>query len=195
MKPRVFIIGYNRTGTTSLHHLFLKDGYVSWHCVRPMGGHIGRQLHTNMENDRPILEGLEDADVLCDLLWAKRGFFFEGTHAFKRLHDACPNAYFILNTRSMDTWIKSRVKHKRGDFMARAKKFYKTKDDEKVKEIWREERDKWEHKIRQYFSLVPDARFLEFNIETDDINKVIDFVHPDFKLHRYNWGHKNKTAH
>ena len=195
MKPRVFIIGYNRSGTTSLHHLFLKDGYNSWHCVRPTGGHIGRQLHTNMDKDRPILEGLEDADVLSDLLWAKRGFFFEGTHAFKLLHHECPDAYFILNTRSMDSWIKSRVKHKRGDFMARAKKFYRTKDEEEVKRIWREERDKWEHKIREYFSLVPDAKFLEFNIETDDIGKVIDFVHPDFELHRSNWGHKNKTAH
>ena len=191
MRPRVFFIGYNRTGTTSFHELFKKGDYKSWHCIRPTGGHIGKQLKRNMENDYPILEGLEDAEVLSDLCYAKQGWY-EGTHAFKMLHHACPDAYFVLNTRSMDSWIKSRSKHKRGDYMKRAQKHFRMSKEE-VQDMWRQERDKWENKIRQYFSLVPDARFLEFNIETDDISKLIDFVHPDYKLHRSNWGHKNKT--
>lgn len=190
---KVFFIGYNRTATTSFHHLFQSAGYKSWHCIRPMGGHIGKYLMNNMQEDRYILEGLEDADVLSDLCYAKMGVFFEGTHAFKLLHHAHPDAYFVLNTRSMDSWIKSRTKHKRGDFIQRCMKLYKVRTKEEVQQIWREERDKWETKIRNYFSLVPDANFIEFNIETDDISKLIDFVSPDYKLLRSKWGHKNKT--
>ena len=190
---RVFFIGYNRTATTSIHHLFQQGGYKSWHCLKQGGGHIGRQLMMNMKDDRPILEGLEEAQVLSDLCFAKRGYFFEGTHAFKLLHHACPDSYFVLNTRSMDSWIKSRTKHKRGDFMTRAMKHYEVKTKEEVQQIWRDERNKWETKIRDYFSLVPNANFLEFNIETDDIDKLIDFVSPDFTVSKSNWGHKNKT--
>jgi hypothetical protein len=190
---KVFFIGYNRTATTSFHNLFKKCGYESWHCIRPEGGHIGRYLMDNMEEGNPILEGLEEAEVLSDLCYAKLGRFFEGTHAFQLIHEACPDAYFVLQTRSTESWIRSRSRHKRGDFLTRTRKHYRTKDKREVYQIWREDKEKWETKIREYFSQRPEAKFLEFNIETDDISKLQEFVKPDFNLKRRYWRVYNKT--
>lgn len=191
-KPKVFFIGKNKTATTSLHYLFQKCGYVSYHCLAQGGGHLGRIMERNVKEEKPILETISKADVYSDMLYAKKFVYVDAAQYFKILHHEYPDAYFVLQTRNTEAWVKSRCKHKRGDFLRRVMKFNNIKTKHEMQEVWRQEKEKHEEKVRSYFSGV-QANFIEFNIDTDEIEKVIDFVSPHYTLYRKNYGHKNKT--
>lgn len=195
MRRKVFFIGFNRTATTSLHYLFKKAGYNSCHCLKNEGGHIARQMQQNIDAEKPILYTMEDVEVFSDVCYTKNSQHIEGTHFFKRYYAEYPDAYFILNTRDTKTWIKSRTKHKRGDYLRRYMKFHNIKSPMEVKEQWEEEKEKWETKIRNFFTTAAtDARFLEFHIVNDNIQTLIDFVKEDYpNLLKRDFGHKNKT--
>lgn len=87
---KIFCIGFNKTGTTSLHNFFKSCGLSSIH---------------NTE--------------WCHYSYAKNGnqYFSENCYSdgeqcnFIQLQKWFPNALFILNTRSKKSWLYSRVKH------------------------------------------------------------------------------------
>ncbi len=84
---KFFIIGFNKTATTTLAHLFGKSGYKSHHGIK--------------WPDNPNS-------------WERYDVFSDGTHTggkFKKYHEKYPDAKFILNTRRFDKWIISRFKH------------------------------------------------------------------------------------
>ena len=82
---KIFVIGFSRTGTTSLHTLFK-------HCqLRPYHGR-------NWE--------LEKYDAFSDGLCAK------GERSdFEKLYEKYPKSLFILNTRPLKKWLMSRGLH------------------------------------------------------------------------------------
>ena len=80
---KIFVIGFNKTGTTSLHQLFKKLGVNSCH------------------NTRPVMEIIDTFDAFTD-----------GKHfTFKEYYNKYPDSLFILNTRPMYNWLVSRYKH------------------------------------------------------------------------------------
>jgi len=86
---KVFAIGFNKTGTTSLDATFTELGYLSYHGTG----------------------------------WRKTArrkyyFFFDAfsdgvPDDFRKLAKDFPRAKFILNVRSLDEWLSSRLKHVR----------------------------------------------------------------------------------
>jgi len=80
---KIFVIGFNKTGTTSIHHLFTKAGINSKH-------------------------GTEDVLIHID----KYDAFMDGDHYhFHKYYDQYPDSLFILNTRPIKKWLISRYKH------------------------------------------------------------------------------------
>lgn len=102
---KVFCIGPNKTGTTSLHDAFVVLGLRSVHWMDPSGRNIQDIIKANYESGDPILKGLEDFDAYTD--WIKRPTI----EAFKLFDKEHPNSKFILNTRDMVAWMDSREKH------------------------------------------------------------------------------------
>lgn len=91
--PKVFCIGFNKTGTSSLHELFVKLGFRSHHGLR---------WHDRA--NRAVYDAFE-----C---------FSDGfPRDWPALVEEYPGARFILNVRRCDTWIRSRLRH-----VARAKR-------------------------------------------------------------------------
>jgi hypothetical protein len=84
---KVFVIGFNKTGTTTLHELFGLWGLRSVHeCY----------------NEYPLTHEAF-ADNQC---------FSDGEqHDFVSLDRAFPDSRFILTTRSLKDWLVSRVRH------------------------------------------------------------------------------------
>jgi hypothetical protein len=80
---KVFTIGFNKTGTSSIHHLFLEAGLKSQHKSGKWD--------------------LDDFQCFCD------GSHHKG--AFKDYDRKYPHSTFILNTRPLGNWLKSRSKH------------------------------------------------------------------------------------
>lgn len=80
---KIFVIGFNKTGTTSLHSLFTRYKIKSTH------------------NTTPVLQIIDKYEAFTD-----------GSHAnFREYYARYPDALFILNTRPIQNWLVSRYKH------------------------------------------------------------------------------------
>ena len=80
---KIFVIGFNKTGTTSLHNLFDIIKIKSIHTIRPI---------------IPIIDNYDA--------------FSDGDHYnFEQYYNIYPNSLFILNTRPIFNWLISRYKH------------------------------------------------------------------------------------
>ena len=87
---KIFVIGFNKTASTSIHNLFLEYNINS--------------LHLGLEKEKVnnFLPYLEKYDAFCD-----------GHHVevFKEYYKKYPNSLFILNVRPLKDWLISRYKH------------------------------------------------------------------------------------
>jgi len=80
---KIFVIGFNKTGTSSLHQLFIELGIKSTHSVVP------------------VMSIINNFDAFTD-----------GDHFnFKEYYNKYPDSLFILNTRPISKWLISRYKH------------------------------------------------------------------------------------
>lgn len=78
---KIFVIGFNKTATTTFHKLFLKN---------------------NLRSQHDTIWQVNDYDCFSD-----NG----DLNDFKKLDNDFPNSIFILNTRRLDKWMISRFKH------------------------------------------------------------------------------------
>ena len=104
-KTKIFCIGLNKTGTSSLHEAFKILGYNSVHFKDDQGNNIKTIIRDNYLNGDNILKGLEQYDAFSD--WDR----IDTHKCFKEFDQQYPNSKFILNTRSLKDWLKSRKKH------------------------------------------------------------------------------------
>lgn len=97
---KVFGIGFQKTGTTSLGTIFDALGYssASYHQFRHLAGQEGITME---EITKLALEIAAGIDAAKDTPWPL---------VFKELDAAFPGAKFIHVTRNPDAWIKSAVK-------------------------------------------------------------------------------------
>lgn len=79
---KIFVIGFNKTGTTSFHDLFIKYGLTSQHNIK-----------WNIDNYQCFCDGLHN------------------NGKYKNYYEKYPNSLFILNTRPLYNWLKSRSNH------------------------------------------------------------------------------------
>lgn len=81
---KIFAIGFNKTGTTSLYELFISLGINSIH-----------------NSDKDTIDVIDLFDAITD-----------GTHDnFNEYYTRYPDGLFILNTRPIFKWLVSRYKH------------------------------------------------------------------------------------
>jgi len=86
-KKKVFAIGFNKTGTVSIHCLFQSLGFKSLHSV--------------------CWRKCDDLTLLF-----KYDCFADGPpDDFKYLDNMFSNSKFILNVRQLNTWVYSRLSH------------------------------------------------------------------------------------
>lgn len=91
---KVFCIGFNKTGTASLHAFFQRVGLSSSHDPT-------YQARTRTMPEDELRRYLDAHDAFSD-----------GERAdFVRLLRLYPDARFVLNTRGLRGWLGSRVKH------------------------------------------------------------------------------------
>lgn len=98
VSEKVFCIGLNKTGTTSLHEAFQILGLRSWHDSYQADALINAAIQGNYR----LLHYLDSYDAFSDY-----PFF----RYYKELDMQNPGSKFILNTRNLDEWLASRIKH------------------------------------------------------------------------------------
>lgn len=108
----IFVMGFGKTGTTSLYRYFQCGGYrVShWKCLPDLL--CGRCIFDNYYANRPLLTGCGDYEVYTqlDATLPPHNCFHPQTHLIDELHQQYPRSPWILNTRPFDHWLTS-VRH------------------------------------------------------------------------------------
>ena len=95
-KPRVFCIGWHKTGTSSLGHALVQLGYSVLGCRLDM-------VHPLRQNDIDVaLELAGQFDALQDVPWAA---------LYAEIDQAFPGSRFILTEREEQSWLRSALHH------------------------------------------------------------------------------------
>ena len=106
MNGKVFCIGLNKTGTSSIHAAFRILGLKSVHYQDETGASIKDMILDNFLAGRYILQGIEGYDAYSD--WDKAPHTID---VFKEFDRQCPGSKFIVNTRELEAWLSSRERH------------------------------------------------------------------------------------
>lgn len=196
-RPLAVQIGFNKCATLSLTRLFNRSGVKSLHCNWP-----GRRkdntappyqlrIQRNLKNGKPAFAGLDQFSGFFDLELIRPQRHFENFKQFRTIAATYPNARFILNTRDKIKWLRSRARHTDGLYLAKYMALYDESED-LIFARWARDFDIHHAAVRDYFSDKPE-RLVEFNIDTDDISKVVKFFSETFELDPTSWEHVHKT--
>jgi len=192
-EPKVFCIGLNKTGTTSLHVLFRRSNLKSVHFGAQNRPNLAQCMFTNRELGRRLLVGYEDFTCFSDMNFLSRALYIDGNRLFRDLDREYPGSYFILSTRDRENWIKSRSQHQipgKPSLMERFKKATGLNEDE-VAELWCRQWQRHHAEVLAHFEGRDD--FMLFDIERDDPQKIADFLSPLATIDTRHWGKRNAT--
>lgn len=183
MYEKIFVIGFNKTATSSIHKLFIKNKLLSQHN--------GSRWQVD--------------DYQC---FSDNG----DLRNFKELDEKYENSIFILNTRKLNKWIISRFKHGQRQYEKTRKKNWAWPCREELVYKWLIEREAHHMNLLEHFKNNPEkliivstekSDFLEFisnhiNINhyqfeprnviktTDEHNDMIECVNRVFNEMYYN---------
>ena len=187
---KVFIIGYNKTATTALDHLFKKSGYKTVHNDF---GKLAIEIYNCVKEGKDPLGTYQKYDVFSDLIHSTPEWYLEANKYYKEIHSAYPNAYFIYNTRRTDKWITSRFNHqwKGRRFFIEAMQALRQETENDLERYWRTMKSDFERDVQYYFK--DNENFLYFDTENEPIETLIEFVKEDYTLNKDHWQRLNVT--
>jgi hypothetical protein len=175
---KIFQIGFNKCGTTSIHNFFLQNGLKSIHWDNT---NLAKTIKNNSDNNQPLLSGYEQYDCFTDMESLGDHFYIYLTH-YKELDKQYPNSKFILNVRDKEKWIKSRMKH--NNYLEYFRRNTGLNTDGVIN-LWHNQWDNHISDVLEYFSDRNDD-LLHFNIETENekfvyyMKNLIDIKNPKF---------------
>lgn len=209
---KIFQIGFNKCGTTSFYEIFQSVVYPKLNCVHWDHGFLAYSMYKNFLSNKKMLEGkYENYDFFsdmeaCFLEDEKEKFIYIYMNFFKRLDKEYPESKFILNIRSKENWITSRLNHycpfsciENNKVLKTPYKNYYYKQQmnfyssslENLKTIWSDQYDSHISSVKKYFKNRPED-LLIFDIEKDNLQKIKNFF-PQFIFSHNEFPHCYKT--
>jgi hypothetical protein len=181
---KIFQIGFNKCGTSSLAAFFKNNGITTLHWAQ---GNIGKRLYLNLSAGIPVLSGMTGYEAFTDMESAENNIF--GHRYFREIYAEYPGSYYILNTRSKENWMRSRLAHRDGLLVKIMKKNFNLSSSE-ILRYWSLEWDSHHKAVTDFFK--DKGRFLLFDIEKDPPEILCQFLEQSFSLDPQHWGHYNK---
>ena len=193
MSNKIFVFGYNKTGTVSLSNALQMLGYN----VLQIGGKkwwtdlIGNNLHMQ----RDILSGMDMYDCYIDYP------IYEPT-VFSHIVDEYPDAKYISLTRSLDGYVDSVLRNKiqnleegiidSWNWLGVGDKEVFRNYPEYQKE-WVKDRAQFKHDSNVRFLNKKNIDYLDMNIcdDSDSWKKLCKFL--DKEIPNVDFPHKNKS--
>lgn len=161
---KIFCIGFNKTGTTSLHHFFLKNKLKSTHNTS-WWNYTKKEQFNSYDVYTDGYERYENKRKFPDLKFLKKTF---------------SDCKFILNTRDLDKWLLSRLNHHAKVYLTGLNQNY---FDDKVFLRWVNDRNDW-------YEIIEQSSVFILNIESFDIKKLSKFLDKELK---FGIEHKNSS--
>ena len=159
---KIFAIGENKTGTTSLHKIFQGMGYRSYH-------------------------GIKWRDTTRTMIFRLYDCFTDGPpDDFRKLDRVFPGSKFILQVRDLDAWIDSRLEHI-NRLPSKKKRHPLWSAKESSIRVWVRRRNTYHLDVLSHFRDRPDDLLVTNYIrEPDAAGKIATFLGhppPDEKPH------------
>lgn len=194
---KIFIIGFNKTGTRTLHHFFAKNKISALHWDN---NNLIRTMNRNMALKRPLLHNgiscvgvkYDDITVFSDMtddICCK-----DAKDYYQLLDEQYPESKFILNIRDTQSWIQSR--HNHHAVTKRHMSFYGLTGDgdiKKLEKIWADMHKKHHESVIEYFSGRPKD-LLVYDLIKDNPNKIVSFLKDYIELDVKHWKWQGKTT-
>lgn len=188
---KIFQIGFNKCGTSTLRHFLHKNGIASVHWDE---GRLAQRIFDNLAGDKDLLFGYEDYQAFGDMEFIDGARFLEGYKLYRQFAAQYPDSVFILNTRDREQWIQSRFRHNDGGYAAMHRSYYAAGSDEELAEIWRGEWDSHHRDVLDFFD-PGEYRFFTWRIE-DDLPRLLAEHVPELSIDRiYYRARKVSTPH
>ena len=171
---RIILLGFSKSGTSSFHKLFQDLGMISLHyevTINNQKIHIGSVMLENKNNGRNLFHGIE-ADCITEMNFTLSSIqsYFPQIVDYERLYEENKESIFILNRRNPITLLKSFKKwtsHDKTILNNNPELFNQSieNDDDKIL-------DMIERHYSNIVSFFSDKKFIDFDIEHDDISKL-----------------------
>lgn len=200
----IFVVGFPKVGTTSIHAMFTCGGVKSshycccgsnrthTHCNGDVGD--GRTfsdcMRANKKTRQPILEGCGDYEVYAQMDAELGSSIYLPQHFdLELLHDFSPNATFLLNLRPANEWMNS-VTHwygLGGRFLTRFKvDTSKVNRNKVLEEIF----DNHTATVREFIQNHPSHHLVEVDISSPSAGETLSRA---FGMPSSCWGLHNKN--
>lgn len=202
-QPRIFLIGFNKCGTTSFHDYFLANGITSVHW---RANTLALALHRNHTTERPLLEGIDrwtaytDMNCIPGSPWGQSNSdtapLIEGCRYFRELHRDYPESLFILNTRDPFDWLRSRLQHDQGQFAAAYQRALASEGIRNQRQLQRRWLVDWyQHhaEVLSYFQAKAPRQLLTFHIKATPVAKLNRFLRPHFPISQRRFPHNHQS--
>lgn len=181
---KIVQIGFNQCGTMSLNNFFDKCGFRSIHRDH---GNLAKNIKKNIEDGLESFAGYEEYNCFTDLEYVGNdNYIYAFMDYYKDISEAYDDSLFILNIRSFENWIQSRLNH--GNYINRFQTCLGLNRDEVI-ELWREMWFKHLDDVKYYFK--GKNNLFIFNIDEDKIENLCDFLEISRENAKH-WGHFNK---
>ncbi len=202
--PRIFLIGFNKCGTTSFHDYFKANNISSVHW---RANTLALALQHNQTSGQPLLTGIDQWTAYTDMIcipgspWGSSNStnapLIEGCRWFKELHHDYPDALFILNTRDPFHWLKSRLSHDKGQFAAaylQALAPEGVRNRRQLKRRWLHDWYQHHTEVMAYFQAHARKQLLVFHIRESSEQQLNRFLKPHFAIEVGHFPHHHKSA-
>ena len=187
--PKIFQVGFNKCGTRTLADFFRRSGYRSAHWK---GGKLADDIMAAKAEGRLPLEQWSGTVLFTDLEKVTPTQMIEAYREFAFLDESYPDAYFLLNTRRVDDWLTSRMRHWNGTYFRDYMKHYGTRDPISVLQRWKDDWVSHVDAVRSYFADRP-GKLIEFDLDQDDAEVLAQRFEDILTLNPKKWGHRGKT--
>ena len=191
-KIKIFIIGFNRTGTRTLHYFFKSNGLPSIHWDN---NYLVEHFEKNLEIQKPLIgkQKVFNTNVNSNCNYDEAIVYSDITHHnlnkdakdyYKILDKQYNNSKFILNIRDEKDWIRSRLNHCN---VAEEQSIFHNCSKDELKNIWSEIYRAHLRDCEIYFKDRKDD-FLKFNIDIDGPNELCEFLKASYpNLDKNKW--------
>jgi Sulfotransferase domain len=184
LRPRIFCIGLNKTGTISLHVALQALGFRSLHW----GGQASRlAVERAIREGSPLLTHLDgDYDAFSDIQRL--------SVSFDVLDRQYPGSRFIMTTRPVDSWLDSRRRHVERNVANQATGDYTGTFLTVDIEAWRALFLEHDARVRAYFADRPEDMLVLDLPAGDGYQQLCPFLGVPEPATPFPWRHRDTSA-
>jgi hypothetical protein len=171
----IILLGFPKSGTSSFQKLFTDLGYKSYHHVVDKR-FIGTMIYNNKNTNKPLLNDFLDTDVITqmDVCINKNNAYWPQITDYKQLYNENKNSVFILNKREPIRLLSSFKRW--NNLHERLIKYNPELLNNNSDKAFVEFVIKHYTNIESFFSQYPNSKFITFDIENDNLEKLQKYI-------------------